>query len=83
MVDEFGPEREGDGLSEPGIHIAAATQKKLEEITLKLVDTYLRDELKKHGNLCFSGGCALNVALNRILLKDPDIKNRRRVLDRA
>lgn len=75
MVNRFGKQRKGDALDEPYIHIAAATQKKLEEITLKLVDTYLADELKKHGNLCFSGGCALNVVLNRILLKHPLIKN--------
>lgn len=75
MVKEFGRQREGDGLSEPYIHIAAATQKKLEDITVKLIDTYLKDDLKKHGNLCFAGGCALNVALNRILLQLPYIKN--------
>ena len=74
MVEEFGPERIGEGLSEPYIHIAAAAQNKLEEITLKLVETYLRDNLNKHGNLCFAGGVALNVALNRILLKKPYIK---------
>lgn len=75
MVREFGPEREGDGLSEPYIHIAAATQKALEDISLKLIDTYLKEELLKHGNLCFAGGCALNVAMNRILLEQPYIKN--------
>ena len=74
MVAEFGLEREGDSLSEPYIHYAAATQAKLEEITLKLIDAYLRDELKKHGSLCFSGGCALNVSLNRRLLEHPLIK---------
>ena len=75
MVDELGVPREGDALSEPYIHIAAATQKKLEEITLKLVDTYLLKELKRHGNLCFAGGVALNVALNRKLLDHPHINN--------
>ena len=75
MVDELGPERTGTGLSEPYIHIAAAAQKKLEEITLKLIDTYLRQSLEEHGNLCFAGGVALNVALNRVLLEQPYIKN--------
>lgn len=74
MVQEFGPEHTGDGLSEPYIHIAAITQKKLEEITLKLAGAYLKEELVKHKNLCFAGGCALNVALNRILLEHPDIE---------
>ncbi|UCB57627.1 MAG: carbamoyltransferase [Candidatus Omnitrophota bacterium] len=75
MVQEFGPERNGDDLSEPYIHIAAVTQKKLEGLTLKLIDSYLKENLKKHGRLCFSGGCALNVALNRVLLEYPYIKN--------
>ena len=74
MVEEFGPERSGDGLLEPYIHIAAITQKKLEEITLKLVDAYLKEELAKHKTLCFAGGCALNVALNRVLLEYPNIE---------
>ncbi len=74
MVEEFGPERSGDGLSQPYTHIAAVTQKKLEEITLKLIDSYLKENLAKHKRLCFSGGCALNVALNRVLLERPYIK---------
>ena len=74
MVAEFGPERQGDELNVPYIHIAAATQKKLEDITIKLIEAYLAEELKKHGNLCFAGGCALNVSLNRILLKHPLVK---------
>lgn len=74
MVREFGPERTGDGLSEPYIHIAAATQKKLEDMTLRLVDTYLSDILKRCGNLVFAGGCALNVTLNRRLLEHPLVK---------
>ncbi|RKY41694.1 MAG: carbamoyltransferase [Candidatus Omnitrophota bacterium] len=70
MVEEFGPPREGDDLAKPYIHIARATQDKLEEITLKLVEVYLRGYLEKHeGRLCFSGGVALNVALNRKLLE--------------
>jgi carbamoyltransferase len=75
MVREFGPERTGDGLAEPYIHIAAVTQRKLEKMTVKLIETYLREDLVRHGNLCFAGGCALNVAMNRILLDQPYIKN--------
>ncbi|MGE5279815.1 MAG: carbamoyltransferase [Deltaproteobacteria bacterium] len=74
MVAEFGPERTGDGLSEPYIHIAAATQKKLEDLTLRLLETYLADELRRHGNLAFSGGCALNVSLNRRLIEHPLVR---------
>ena len=75
MIKEFGPERQGDGLSAPYIHIAAATQKALEEITLKLIESYLKPGMGKNGNLCFAGGCALNVAMNRILLEQSYIKN--------
>ncbi|MBF0532969.1 MAG: carbamoyltransferase, partial [Candidatus Omnitrophica bacterium] len=74
LVREFGPPRQGDGLQEPYMHIAAATQKKLEEMVLKLVEVYLKDELRRHGNLCFAGGVALNVALNRMLLQLPYVK---------
>jgi len=58
MLKEFGPERAGDELNVPYIHIAAATQRKLEDITVKLLETYLRNELDGHGNLCFAGGCS-------------------------
>ncbi len=75
MVRELGPQRQGDALSEPYIHIAAATQKKFEDIVLNLIEIYLKPDLERHGNLCFAGGGALNVALNRVLLKQPYIKN--------
>jgi carbamoyltransferase len=74
MVREFGPERTGDDLSEPYIHYAAATQAKLEEMALRLVDVYLNQRLSKHKSLCFAGGCALNVSLNRKLLEHPLIE---------
>jgi len=75
MVQEFGPEREGDGLSEPYIHIAAATQKRLEDLTLRILETYLGGELRRHGRLVFAGGCALNVSLNRRLIEHPFVKH--------
>ena len=71
MVDEWGPPRKGDGLAEPYIHIAAATQKLFEDVTIALMETYLGEELKRHKTLCFAGGCALNVSLNRKLLDHP------------
>ena len=40
---------------------------------IEIVDLALY--LKKHKTLCFSGGCALNVSLNRRLLEHPLIKN--------
>ncbi len=71
LVKELGPPREDNDLNEPFIHIAAATQKKLEHITLELLDNYLSAVLKKYKKLCFAGGCALNVRLNRKLLEHP------------
>jgi carbamoyltransferase len=75
LVERFGPPREGDYLSEPYIHIAAATQKVFEDIVIKLMETHLGDCLKKTGNLVFAGGCALNVSLNRKLMRHPLVKN--------
>lgn len=74
MVSDWGPPRKGDALSEPYVHIAAATQRRFEDVTITLMETYLGDELKRHGRLCFAGGCALNVSLNRKLLSHPLVK---------
>ena len=75
MVKEWGLPRKGDSLSEPYIHIAAATQKKLEEVTIALMENYLGDTLKEcGGNLCFAGGVALNVKLNKRILEHPLVK---------
>ena len=75
MVEELGPPRKGDALTEPYIHIAAATQKLLEDMVLGLVDRHLSDALKRHdGRLAFAGGVALNVRLNRKLIAHPLIK---------
>ncbi len=75
LVDKFGPPREGDDLSEPYIHIAAATQKTFEEIVIRLMERYLGKTLKDNGGrLVFAGGCALNVVLNRRLMEHPLVK---------
>jgi carbamoyltransferase len=71
MVSEWGYPRKGDSLSEPYIHIAAATQKLFEDTTITLMETYLGRDLARHKTLCFAGGCALNVSLNRKLLEHP------------
>ena len=74
LVDILGPIREGDGLSEPYIHIAAAAQKILEDVVIDMVRTHLSDTLKRSGGkLCFAGGTALNVRLNRKLLDMPEV----------
>jgi len=71
MVSDWGPPRNGDDLAEPYINIAAATQKVFENVTIRLMETYLKDELTGHKSLCFAGGCALNVSLNRRLIEHP------------
>jgi carbamoyltransferase len=75
MVEELGPARDGDDLIEPYVHIAAATQRRLEEVALELVDRQLAAVLDRHeGRLCFAGGVALNVKLNKRLLEHPKVK---------
>lgn len=75
MVEDWGPPRTGDGLSEPYIDIAARTQKTLEDVTVALMETYLGDILRGNGGrLCFAGGCALNVKLNKRLIEHPLVR---------
>ncbi|MBI4431136.1 MAG: carbamoyltransferase [Candidatus Omnitrophica bacterium] len=74
LVRRWGPPREGDDLTEPHTHIACETQELFEKIAIQMVESHLSDELKLHGRLCFSGGCALNVSLNRKLINHPLIK---------
>ncbi len=71
LVERFGPPRDNEDIDEPYIHIAAAVQKKLEDATLELVDYHLKPVLEKTSRLCFAGGCALNVILNRKLMAHP------------
>ncbi len=74
FIDRWGPPREGDALSEPYTHIAASTQAKLEEVVLSIIDNQLKPILERHeGRLCFAGGTALNVRLNRKLIEHPSI----------
>jgi len=75
LVENWGPPRTGDTLSEPFIHVAAKTQKTLEDITVTLMETHLSDALKRYdGKLCFAGGCALNVKLNKKIIEHPLVK---------
>lgn len=76
LTEILGPMREGDGLSEPFIHVAAAAQKILEDTVIDMVRTHLSDILKRcNGKLCFAGGTALNVRLNRKLLEMPEVES--------
>jgi carbamoyltransferase len=75
FVERFGPPRTGDALSEPYIHIAAAAQKRLEDVSLHMLEAHLAEPLRRNGGrLCFAGGCALNVVLNRKLIAHPMVE---------
>ena len=75
IVEDLGPPRKGDDLGEPYVHVAAATQKMLEDVVLGLVDRHLGVALDRHGGrLAFAGGVALNVRLNRKLIEHPKIE---------
>jgi len=75
MVDDWGSPRTGDALAKPYIDIAAKTQRTLEDIAVNLMETYLGNILKRNGGrLCFAGGCALNVKLNKRIIEHPLVK---------
>jgi carbamoyltransferase len=71
LLSQLGPPRVGDEASEPYIHIAAAVQQLFETTAIKLVEFHLAPALERTRRLCFAGGCALNVALNRRLREHP------------
>src|SRR4029453_14587921 len=47
LVKKWGPVRQGDGIDEPYVHIAAAVQKQLEEVLLALTKHYLQPCLSR------------------------------------
>ncbi len=69
LADLWGPTRQGDDIDEPYIHIAAATQKVLEQIVLALTKYYLGDYIASTNRLCYAGGVALNVKCNKKLIE--------------
>ena len=73
LIDWLGPKRQGDIADDPYVHYAASMQKMYEEISLKLIDTYLGDILRETGQLVFAGGGALNVKLNQKILALPNV----------
>ena len=74
LVDWLGPRREGDVADDPYVHYAAAIQKLYEEVSLSLIDHYLKDILQETGKLVFAGGGALNVKLNQRILQLPYVE---------
>lgn len=72
LVQHLGPARVGDECLEPYIHIAAAAQRQLEAVAVHLLEHHLAGVLSRNGGrLCVSGGCALNVKMNQVLLEHP------------
>jgi len=74
LIKKLGPKREGDSIDYPYIHYAAAMQKLLEDLTCELVEYYLGDLIRDTGYLCFAGGVALNVKLNKVLMEKFKLK---------
>lgn len=71
LIDWLGPRRQGDVADDPYVHYAAAIQKLYEDISLALIERYLKDTLLETGKLVFAGGGALNVKLNQKILQLP------------
>lgn len=71
LVEWLGPRRKGDFADDPYVHYAASIQKMYEEISLGLIDYYLKDILQETGKLVFAGGGALNVKLNQKIIDLP------------
>ena len=69
LIEQWGPERSGDEIDEPYVHIAAAVQKQLEEILLALTRHYLGAIITQTKRLCYAGGVALNVKANQRLIQ--------------
>lgn len=53
--------------------LAASAQKKLEDIVLKLIDTWL--DKTGHKNICLAGGVALNCVMNQKIMNHPKVQD--------
>jgi carbamoyltransferase len=71
LVDWLGPKRQGDSADQPYIDYAACVQQLFEDLSLQMIDYYLKDILEETGQLCFAGGSALNVKLNQRIIDLP------------
>ncbi len=72
LIEWLGPKRKHYAADDPYIHYAASMQKLYEDISLKLIEFYLKDILIENGGkLAFAGGGALNVKLNQRILELP------------
>ena len=73
LVERLGPPRTDDGIDAPWVHVAAAAQRRLEEVVHHLCTTHLAVPLRETGALCCAGGVAQNVVLNGTLLGREDV----------
>jgi carbamoyltransferase len=73
LVERLGPPRTGDGIEAPWVNVAAAAQRRLEEVVHHLCTTHLAAPLRETGALCCAGGVAQNVVLNGTLLGRDDV----------
>jgi carbamoyltransferase len=69
LIEMWGPERQGDEIDQPYVHIAAAIQKQLEQILVALTKNYLGEHIARTKRLCYAGGVALNVKANQRLIQ--------------
>src|SRR6185436_19621077 len=56
LADRWGTPRSGDEIDDPYVHIAAATQRTLEDVVLALTEHYLGDRIRRTKRLCYAGG---------------------------
>ena len=74
FLEKFGPKREYSGkYTQHTYDIALALQKLIESIGVRIAtDLY---KLTKSTNLCIAGGVALNVLMNKAIVKETPFKN--------
>lgn len=67
------PRKKSDALTEKSRNIAYVTQKKIEEVAVKLVNENYENTNSK--NLCLAGGVAMNCVMNGKLLRSENVEN--------
>lgn len=74
LVDMLGPRRAGNLTDDPYVHYAAAIQALYEDMTIKIMESYLSDILKESGRLAIAGTGSMNIRLNKRLAEHPLVK---------
>jgi len=74
FLEKFGPKREySDEYTQHTYDIALALQKLIEDIAVKIANDLYK--ITKSKNLCISGGVALNVLMNKSIVKNTPFEN--------